>query len=73
MECSRTTKTIIENEYCDFFPIKFLWKKIEVCKHNLVPFKVKNRKLKKIYRNCICKEKNGKDMIRMHYVGHFSL
>jgi hypothetical protein len=34
---------------------------------------MKNKKLKQIYKTCICKEKNGKDMIGMHYVGHFSL
>jgi hypothetical protein len=26
-----------------------------------------------LLHHCICKEKNGKDMIGMHYVGHFSL
>jgi hypothetical protein len=82
MECSRTNEKIIENEYCDIFPnqvfmeevsLNELWKKIRICKHGLLPFKMKNRKLKQIYKNYICKEKNGDDMIGMHCVDHFSL
>jgi hypothetical protein len=83
MESSKTYETVIENEYCDILPnqvsmeqvslIETMEKKLEVCKHNLVPFRVKKRYLKRIYKNCICKKKNGDDMIGMHYVSHLSL
>ncbi len=42
-------------------------------KYNPVPFKMKKRKLKQIYKNYTCKEKIGEGMIGMHCVGHFSL
>jgi hypothetical protein len=82
MESSRTNEIVIKNEYCDIFPNQVYleqvsmaetMKKIEVCNHSLVPFRVKKRKLKQIHKNCICKEKNGEGMIGMDYVGHFSL
>ncbi len=77
-----TNETIIENEHCDIFPnqisiekaslIKIMEKK-KVCKNNLMPLRMKKIKLKKIYKNYICKEKNGEGMIGMHCVGHFTL
>jgi hypothetical protein len=39
-----------------------------------MPFIMKKIKWKKIYKNnCMFKEKNGEDMVGMHYVGHFTL
>jgi hypothetical protein len=82
MECSRTKETIIENEYCDIFPNQVSMEKASLTKtmeENISlqtqssAIQSEEQKLKQIYRTCICKEKNGKDMIGMHYVGHFSL
>jgi hypothetical protein len=33
-----------------------------------MPFKVKKRNSKQVYKNCMFKEKNGKGMIGMHCV-----
>jgi hypothetical protein len=82
MESSRINEIVIENECFDIFPNQFFMEEISIIETTeenrslqtqSSVIQSEENKIKKIYRNYMCKEKIGEGMLKMHCVGYFTL